>query len=316
MAAPLFFALPMDNNKHLIRTFSIHYREKYGFPVGKIPLDLGIPCPNREKGGCIFCHAPGFTPGYLDGDRPISKQLERGKKEFLGKRFNAYLAYFQQETCTAAETSVLISHADTILSDPGCLGVIFSTRPDALDDRLLKEINRIITTYNKECLFELGLQSCKAGSLELLNRNHSVEDFTRAVSLINQYPDIQLGAHLIFGIPGETVEDMIESVNFVNALPITHLKFHHLQVLKGTKLQDMYERGEVNPFERNDYIDLLLRVLPMVKAEMIIHRLWATSHPDLLIAPKWNILATHLSNKLRNTMMERGLYQGMKNSSL
>ncbi len=302
----------MDKKNHLIRTFSIHYREKYGFPVGKLPLDIGVPCPNREKGGCIFCHPPGFTPAYLDGRISIDKQIARGKERFLGNRFNHYLAYFQQETCTAIESDLLISYTDNILSDPACLGIIFSTRPDAINDLLLKKINSLVKTHDKECLFELGLQSSHPASLKLLNRNHLVEDFTQAVKLISQYPDIQIGAHLIFGIPDETVEDMLESLTFINSLPVTHLKLHHLQVLEGTKLQRMYERGEVNPFQLDDYLDLLLQVLPRLKTEMVIHRLWATSHPDLLIAPKWNVLATHLSNRLREKMDQDGVRQGMK----
>jgi len=93
-------------------------------------------------------------------------------------------------------------------------------------------------------------------------------------------------------------------------LKIDALKFHHLQVIKDTPLHKMYQDNLVETFSLQSYFDLMLRVLPLVPQDVTIHRLWATAHPDLLVAPKWNVLASHLSQQLRALMKERGLYQG------
>lgn len=293
-----------------IRTFSHHYREKYGFGVGKIPLDLGNPCPNREKGGCIFCHAPGFTPRYLLAGGTIGQQIEQGKKHLLGNRFKHFFAYFQQETPTSQAAEQLLPLFAELLKDPHCIGLIISTRPDFIENRLLQKLALLIDKTAKECLIELGLQSVHERSLQVLNRNHTYDDFLKAYEKLRKFNGFQIGAHLLFGIPGESEEEMEKTVRKTCALGVDALKLHHLQVLYNTPLQTMYEKGEYHPYSMRQYFDFLLEILPVIPAEVVIHRLWATAHPHLLIAPKWNILATKLSAMLQRSMVEKGICQG------
>ncbi len=144
----------------------------------------------------------------------------------------------------------------------------------------------------------------------MLNRNHSFADFQDAVRRIKSAGCFELGAHLIFGIPGESEEDMLHSVRLVCQLGVTALKLHHLQVIRDTPLQKLYEQGEVTPFSLEGYLDFLLKALAIIPAEVTIHRLWATAHPDLLVAPKWNILASSLSVALQKKMAAAGVWQG------
>lgn len=294
----------------LIHTFSHHYRSKYGEPVGKIPIDTGVVCPNREQGGCIFCRAASFTPRYLDRDDDAAVQIARGKRDILQGRFTKYFAYFQQETCTVLPADRLLPLFDSLLDDSDCLGLILSTRPDHVPEDLLAPLAEIIAGSGKECLFELGLQTMHERSLQLLNRNHSVADFTDATARIKAAGPFGVGAHLIFGIPGESEEDMLHSLTAVCRTGIDALKLHHLQVIKETPLHDMFARGELELFSLEQYLDFLLRALPLIPAHITIHRLWTTSHPDLLVAPRWNILATHLSRRLRQRMTEHNIRQG------
>ncbi len=293
-----------------INTFSHHYRNTYGEPVGKIPIDTGIPCPNREKGGCIFCRPASFTPNYLNKEDSFTKQIERGKTHIIRGRFNKYFAYFQQETCTAAPADTLLHAIDTIIADDNCVGLILSTRPDHVPDKLLKSIAGRIYHSGKACLWELGLQTIHDKSLQLLNRNHSFASFTDAVMRIKQFPDFEVGAHLIFGIPGEDTDMMLESIETTCDLGIDALKLHHLQVIADTQLHTMFTQGEISLFSLEQYINFLLLALPLIPAHVVIHRLWATSHPDLLIAPKWNVLAAHLSKTLQDMMVSRNIRQG------
>lgn len=297
-------------SRPFMNTFSNHYRQKYGEPVGKIPIDTGLACPNRQHGGCIFCRPASFTPGYLDSRDSYRIQIERGKNSLLKGRFKKYLAYFQQETCTAVPAETLLPVLSTILDDSDCLGLILSTRPDCVSDNLLAPLASLIAEKEKECLFELGLQSIHDKSLQLLNRNHSYRDFTDCFQRIRRHGTFEIGVHLIFGIPGESEQEMLQSVDTVCALGTDALKLHHLQVIRETELHRMYQRGEVHPFTLDAYLVFLQRVLVRIPANVTIHRLWATSHPNLLIAPKWDILATHLSTRLKNEMQEKGVFQG------
>jgi radical SAM protein (TIGR01212 family) len=293
-----------------IRTFSYHYREKYGQPIGKIAVDIGHPCPNREKGGCIFCRSAGFTPAYLLKTDNIAAQIAKGKKSLLKGRFKKYFTYFQQETATAIAAEKLLPICDLALRDSDCIGIIISTRPDYIENEFLSGLAAILGSTRKECLIELGVQSAHEKSLTFLNRNHSFEDVRNAVQRIRQYKVFETGAHLILGIPGENEEDMIATVQTMCGMGISAVKLHHLQVIRDTPLHDMYVRGEVRLFSFEEYSQLLLKILPVISTEVTIHRLWATSHPDLLVAPRWNILAAVLSKKLLGKMVENGIYQG------
>lgn len=295
-----------------IRTFSCHCREKYGTSAGKIPLDLGIPCPNRARGGCIFCRPAGFTPACLNKDDDLARQVAAGKTGLLHGRFRRYFAYFQQESCTAMPAGRLLPLLRGVLADPDCLGLILSTRPDCIEDSLLPPLADLVRRTRKDCLFELGVQSTHERSLTFLNRHHGFADFREAAARIKAAGCFELGAHLIFGIPGETEADMLASLTEVCRLGVTHLKLHHLQVIRDTPLHELYRRGRVDPYSLEGYLDFLLRALPHIPAGVILHRLWATAHPDLLVAPRWQVLTANLSGLLREKMAERDIRQGQR----
>jgi radical SAM protein (TIGR01212 family) len=299
-------------NRPRIRTFSLHCRERFGQTVGKIPLDLGITCPNRSKGGCLYCRPASFTPFSLRTADPLDEQIRRGKKYLLRNRFTRYFSYFQQETATAMATAQLIPIWAQVLEDPDCLGLILSTRPDAIAADLPAALAHLIDQSGKECLIELGLQSIHPASLQLLNRQHSFEDFLGAVRRIQAVGNLQIGVHLILGIPGESEPDMLQTVQTVCALGIQALKLHHLQVIRDTPLHTLYEQGRVSVFSCAGYLELLLHLLPHIPAEITLHRLWSTSHPDLLVAPSWQSLTGALSQELHRLMEERGLWQGQE----
>lgn len=294
----------------LLRTFSFHYRQKYGHGVGKIPVDMGRPCPNRQWGGCIFCRAAGFTPAYLNKADELTDQVAAGKRHLLRGRFTSYFAYFQQETCTAVAVEELLPAFESLLTDADCIGLILSTRPDYVSDQLLERLAALVDKTGKECLFELGLQSRHERSLQWLNRRHTFADFADAARRITAPGCFELGAHLIFGIPGESRRDMLETVRSVCALGVHALKLHHLQVIRDTRLEILYARGNITLFAMADYIDFLLQALPIIPSDVAIHRLWATAHPELLVAPRWNILAGELSEILRRKMVAAGVRQG------
>jgi hypothetical protein len=125
-----------------ITTFKLHYSAKYRCSIGKIALDAGVVCPNRARGGCVYCSAQSFKPYYIEAGDGIAVQLKKGKL-FLTKRgFEKYFAYFQQETTTAAPTAFLMPLLSLPLADESCVGLIISTRPDCLEEEFLFNCRR------------------------------------------------------------------------------------------------------------------------------------------------------------------------------
>ncbi len=293
-----------------INTFSQHYRRKYGAMVGKIPLDVGVVCPNRAKGGCIYCRAQSFTPLHLDKKDSIPVQMVKGKKMLSGRKFRYVFGYFQQETCTALQLETLQENISDVLEDTDCVGVIISTRPDYVENKLLDYLESKCEAMGKECLIELGLQSIHDKSLEYLNRNHNYQDFLETALRIKQRQSLQLGTHLILGIPGETQKQMLQSVESVCELGVDALKFHHLQVIKKTRLYEMHQENPIDVFSEEKYLELLSDLLPHIPHRVVIHRLWSTSHPEVLLAPRWDLYAHELSVRLEALLEKRELFQG------
>ena len=187
--------------------------------MGKIPLHPGIPCPNRARGGYVFCRPASFTPPSLRSADPLDEQLRRGRQLLLGDRFRLFFGCFQQETPTALATGLLLERCARILAEPDCVGLILSTRPDAIAADLPPALADLCRESGKDCLIELGVQSIHPGSLRLLNRNHGYGDCVDAVARLRA-AGLEVGAHLILGIPGESDEDMRASLDAVCALGV------------------------------------------------------------------------------------------------
>jgi len=298
----------------LINTFSSYYRKKYGKPVGKVTLQTGFPCPNRAKGGCIFCNPESFRPVSIEDGDSIEIQLDKGKK-YLKKlrRTSLYLAYFQQGSATAVPYEVLGEMIEIPLGDPDCIGVILSTRPDCIGEELPSFLGGFHEKFpGKEILVEIGLQSSKPETLKILNRNHTFEDFQNAVTLLKKCDFVQIGVHLIMGIPWENEDDMIATINDVVKMGVNYLKIHHLQVIEGTKLKEIYDREKFKLFNAEDYIDFLLKIIPLIPWEVVIHRLWSDAPQRFLIAPVWNMKSYELMDALVARLHQKGVKQGME----
>ncbi len=147
----------------IIRTFSSHCREKYGQGVGKIPVDMGQPCPNRQHGGCIFCRPASFTPSYLKNSDDLLQQVAAGKQHLLRGRFKKYFAYFQQETCTALPAEQLLPVFHLLLTDDDCVGLILSTRPDYVADQLLSLLAELVSKQARSAFLSLACKVFMTG---------------------------------------------------------------------------------------------------------------------------------------------------------
>jgi uncharacterized protein len=292
---------------------SSFFREKFGEPVYKIPIDAGFSCPNRDgttgSGGCSYCYNPSFAPHSGNAARlSISEQVARGKKK---NRQAKYLAYFQSYTNTYAPLKQLKALYDEALADSDVIGLSLATRPDCVSEEILD----LLEEYAGSCHLwvEYGLQSSHDSTLKSINRGHDCASFSRAVNLTRSR-GIYTCAHIILGLPGETAEMMFETIRFLNRLDIDGVKFHHLQVIKQTRLAEEYARGEVRVFKKlQDYIPVLCDCLERLSPGTVIHRLASqVTSADLLIAPHWPESAGQIAALVEQELKKRGTCQGSK----
>lgn len=288
-------------------------REKFnGEKTYKISLDGGFTCPNRDgkvaRGGCTFCSARGS--GDFAGDRvmSITKQFH-GVKDMMQKKWKdgKYIAYFQAYTNTYAPVEELREKYDEALKEDNVVALAIATRPDCIEEDvldLLEEYNKKLYTW-----VELGLQTSNDKTAVRINRGYMRDTFTKAVEDLASR-GIDVVAHIIFGLPGETKEDMLNTVRYVSKLPIKGIKLHLLHVMENTAMAKELERGEFKLLEMDEYIDIITEAIAMLPQDIVIHRLTGDAPRDLLIGPMWSLKKWEVLNAIDDALKERDLYQG------
>ena len=67
--------------------------------------------------------------------------------------------------------------------------------------------------------------------------------------------------HTILGLPGESDDRILETMKYLNQKDIQGIKLQLLHVLKGTDLAYDYLAGRFRVYEREEYLDLVIRCL-------------------------------------------------------
>jgi radical SAM protein (TIGR01212 family) len=300
------------------RDFNSYLREIFGERVQRISLDAGLNCPNRDgtisKLGCIYCDRLGSGTGaMIDRGESIEEQVTKGRI-LAEKRYGArkFIAYFQSFSNTYGPLPQLKEQYDAALSRPDMVGLFVATRPDCIDSDILEALS----SYQKDHLvwIEYGLQSAHDSTLLAINRGHDAACFERAVRMTRGYV-LDVCAHVILGLPGETRIMMLETARYLASLPVKGVKIHLLYVVRGTRLADLYERGEFQCLERDEYTELVVDFLELLRPDMIIQRLTGDPAPSELVAPEWAKEKSRNLALIRQRLEERDTWQGRKYQS-
>lgn len=298
-----------------VNTFGQAMLKRYGERVHKITINASFTCPNLDGskglGGCTFCNNASFSPNARKPP-PVADQISAGRKVIL-KRTGAkkYLAYFQAYTNTYADIEHLRKLYDAALSEPDVIGLSIATRPDCVAEAVLD----LLADYQYqgyEIWLELGLQSAFDESLKRVNRGHGFEEYK--TTLLNaRKRGLQVCTHLIIGLPGETKMHCNTTLERVLELGVDGLKLHPLHVVKGTQLANEWRRGEYQPLQLDEYIDIVADLILQTPAEVIFHRLTGTATENILLAPAWCAKKWQVLNRLTETLQQRGKHLPAKN---
>ncbi len=287
-----------------------YLKEKFGERTLKICIDAGFTCPNRDgtksHGGCIFCGERGAGEHLKRIN--ISEQVTNHLNSYRGQRANKFIAYFQNFTNTYAPIDILKKRYDSALIDKRIVGIQVATRPDCINEEIVK----LLASYkpNYYVCVELGLQTSNDETGKLLNRQYTSLDFIHAVSLLNKY-NIDVITHIMVGLPNETFDDVKNTVDFVNSLNIQGLKIHSTYVTKDTYLYKMYISGKYIPLTLEEYLNSLTYILTHINPNIVIHRVSGDAPKDILVAPSWNSHKKLVLNGIEKILKEQNLYQGI-----
>jgi radical SAM protein (TIGR01212 family) len=294
-----------------IYTYGNYLREKFGAKVYKVGINIsGFTCPNIDgtvaKGGCTFCEndsfsastdsvqeLKGFHLNLQSKKNPfLTQQLQQLQQQFdtlSQKQMQEYgaqkfLVYFQSFTNTYAPFETLKALYDKALSFENVLGLSIGTRSDSITDETLAYLSELAKT--KEIWIEFGIQSVYDETLDKINRGHSSANVKEWI-IKSKEAGLNVCAHLIFGLPGETQEMMLETSKQAYAWGIDSVKYHPLYVVKRTALANEYMRGDFEPISEELYLDTLVKSIQMKPENVSVQRVTAGIDDDSLLAPAW-----------------------------
>lgn len=290
---------------------------RHGGRVQKVSVAAGFTCPNRDgllgTGGCSFCNNAGFTPGYLDKRQTITEQIDTGLR-FLQRRYPGtrhHIAYFQSYSNTYGEFERLRACYEEALAHPQIAGLAIGTRPDCLPDTVLDYLATLAREHIVE--LEIGVESCNDAALARVNRGH---DFAASAEAIRRAAErgLEVTAHLMLGLPGESRASMLAGAGRLSALPIRALKLHQLQLVRGTALAREWQRdaAAVPLLDELAYLGLLADFVERLAPDILLQRLGSEVPPALKLAPHWNIRLSELAPRLTAELARRGSWQGCR----
>ncbi len=219
-------------------------------------ISLFVPhmgCPHQ----CSFCNQKTIS-GSLNELTPedVFQALEQAKKDNLNPQ-TTEIAFFGG-SFTAIERNYMISlleSAKPFLKEGLFKGIRISTRPDAIDEEIL----RILKDYGVTAI-ELGAQSTDKEVLKLNRRGHSEKDIINSSILIKKN-GFSLGLQMMTGLLGDTEEKSLKTCEDIISLNPDTVRIYPTITLDGTYLGELYKSGVYKPQSLQDAVSLCSKLL-------------------------------------------------------
>ncbi len=207
-------------------------------------------CPND----CVFCNQRKITGqknvyDYSQIDEEIMKAV---KTIDFTKSPDVEIAFYGG-TFTAIDVEsqeTFLKIASKYVNNYKISGIRLSTRPDAIDENVLKRLKK----YGVKTI-ELGVQSLNEDVLLKSNRGHNSEIVYESAKLIKEYGFI-LGIQLMIGLPGDNLEINMRTVNEVVKIKPDIARIYPTLVIKDTELARMYEKNLYKPLNVMEAVEI------------------------------------------------------------
>jgi histone acetyltransferase (RNA polymerase elongator complex component) len=219
-------------------------------------------CPHD----CVFCNQNSITGTSTKVDanfveETINEYLKTIKSDnavievsFFGGTFTAIKMEKQVELLTVAKR----------FKDNNKINFIrLSTRPDYIDDKILKNLKN----YSVD-IIELGVQSLDDEVLLKSGRGHTAEDVEVASKLIKQYGFV-LGHQIMIGLPGDNINKDIDTAKRVINLKPDICRIYPALVIKNTHMESMYLEHKFIPYTLSEAVNISKIIYIMMIANSI-----------------------------------------------
>lgn len=300
-----------DSNKRY-QTFDYFTKKTYGKKCAKLPVDIGLTCPNidgtKGTGGCIYCSGRGSGDFAAPPSLSVTEQLDKAAGAIAGKwKDTGYIPYFQAHTNTYGDPEYLYRKYSEAAAYPGTAAVSIATRADALGPGALSAIEKLARLT--DVYVELGLQTSSDETAKLINRCMTTAEFVDGWRSLDGLP-VRRCIHIINGLPGEDADRMEETARFCAALSPDMVKIHMLYLTPGTVAEKMYRDGELRLLSRGEYVEITAKQLTLLPPETVIGRLTGDAPLKELVAPEWTRKKICVLNEIDKYMDRFDLWQG------
>jgi len=258
--------------------------------------------------GCIYCSPESFNLSRRMGPRSVGEQIQEGirrlKRRGVAERF---VAYFQPGTNTYGPIDRLRLGYQQALSHPDIVGLTIGTRPDCVGEEVLDLLAELAS--RGWVVVEYGLQTIHDRTLDRLNRGHHYDAFLDAYRRTRRR-NLDVGVHVILGLPGESRDDMRATARELARLQIHSVKLHNLYAVRNTVLADQVAAGRVRLPELREYIDYVVDFLEETPGNVVIERLCGDAPPEYLVGPSWCLNKAAVRSAVEAEFRRRGTFQG------
>lgn len=242
-----------------------------------------IGCPNM----CSFCnqrHITGANKAPSQQDVIDAVEVAVNSTRYNPK--NTEIAFFGG-SFTAINRNYMLSlltAANYFVKNGTVSGIRISTRPDAIDDEILK----ILKEYGVTSI-ELGAQSLNDNVLLSNNRGHTALEVENTCKLIKKYK-FNLGLQMMTGLYSDCNEYAISTAEKIIKLCPDTVRIYPTLVLKNTDLAALYSDNKYKPQTLEEAVDLCSNLLLMFEvANIKVIRLGLHSiEKDSYIAGPWH----------------------------
>ncbi|MOA36917.1 hypothetical protein D3C78_1584740 [compost metagenome] len=104
---------------------------------------------------------------------------------------------------------------------------------------------------------------------------------------------------------------MLAYADEINRHPqIKFVKLHHLYIVEGSIMGVKYKREPFKLFSMEEYAEFLCQLIPRLRPDIVIQRLFGISDREFLIAPNWGKNKSGIQTYFENYLEKRGVVQG------
>jgi radical SAM enzyme (TIGR01210 family) len=213
-----------------------------------------IACPHR----CVFCNQQkisGYSsaPSLDEIETIISNHIKTIDVENSEVQIGFFGGSFTGINFELQESYLQIAHK--YLKKFNLSGIRISTRPDYIDEEILRNLKK----YGVNSI-ELGAQSLDEEILIKSGRGHSLQHIENAAELIKKY-DFELGLQMMLGLPGDTLEKSIKTAKRIVELKADNTRIYPTLVIEDTALAKMYKNHSYMPLTLEEAVDWSKEVL-------------------------------------------------------